>query len=260
MCFASILVAHAWVFFFYYFKRLYWFAKLATSSYEGRGQSRRGRPPRLWRYHTLRYRVEAFTQRKKRAHRGRPAKDEPLQEETRYRLVGEAEPLQPADAAQGWTVLAITVGAAVCADAQLLQTYQEQNSTVELGLRWIKNPAAITPVWLEKAERIAALAMLTVVGLLVYALIQRQVRLSLQSQQQHLPGNKGMMATPTAAVVLSLFALVAMVQLTVDNVDMLQVYGLQDHHRLVCDVLGIARTWYEAPSSGQNYPMNVTPP
>jgi transposase len=32
-------------------------------------------------------------------------------------------------------------------------------------------------VWLEKPERIAALAMLTVVGLLVYAVIQRQVRL-----------------------------------------------------------------------------------
>ena len=60
-----------------------------------------------------------------------------------------------------------------------LQTYQEQNSAVELGLRWIKNPAAITPILLEKAERIAVLAMLTVVGLLVYTLIQRQVQLSL---------------------------------------------------------------------------------
>jgi transposase len=47
---------------------------------------------------------------------------------------------------------------------------------VEQGFRWIKNPAAIQPVWLEKPERIAALAMLTVVGLLVYGLIQRQVR------------------------------------------------------------------------------------
>jgi transposase len=43
---------------------------------------------------------------------------------------------------------------------------------VEPGFRWIKNPAAISPVWLEKPERIAALAMLTVVGLLVYGLIQ----------------------------------------------------------------------------------------
>jgi hypothetical protein len=38
---------------------------------------------------------------------------------------------------------------------------------VEPGLRWSKNPAAIAPVWREKPARIAALAMLTVVGLLV---------------------------------------------------------------------------------------------
>jgi len=38
---------------------------------------------------------------------------------------------------------------------------------VEPGFRWIKNPVAIVPVWREKPERIAALAMLTVVGFLV---------------------------------------------------------------------------------------------
>jgi hypothetical protein len=51
-------------------------------------------------------------------------------------------------------------------------------------------------VWLEKPERIAALAMLTVVGLLVYTLIQRQVRLNLQEQQQVLPGKKGLTTSP----------------------------------------------------------------
>jgi transposase len=62
----------------------------------------------------------------------------------------------------------------------MLHAYQKQHTTVESGLRWIKNPAAICPVWLEKPERIAAWAMLTVLGLLVYTIIQRQV-----------PGNKG---------------------------------------------------------------------
>jgi hypothetical protein len=100
------------------------------------------------------------------------------------------------------------------------------------------------------------------IPLLVYALIQRQVRLYLQSQQQFLPGNKGMTATPTAAVILSLFAPVAMVQLVVENREVLHVYGLQDHHRLVCDALGLARSWYEyeAPSGRQNCLMNVIPP
>jgi hypothetical protein len=57
-------------------------------------------------------------------------------------------------------------------------------------------------VWLENAERIAALALLTVVGLLGYTLLQRQGRLYLQRQQQQLPGNTGPTAAPTAAVVL----------------------------------------------------------
>src|SRR5262245_55870705 len=107
------------------------------------------------------------------------------------------------------------------------------------GFRWIKNPAAIAPVWLEKPERIAALAMLTVVGLLVYSIIQRQVRLYLRTHDQQLPGNKGTTATPTAAVVLALFAQVALVQLRLSDHEVAQVYGLQPHHLLICDILGL---------------------
>jgi transposase len=102
-----------------------------------------------------------------------------------------------------------------------------QNTTVEPGFRWIKNPVAIAPVWLEKPERIAALAMLTVVGLLVYSIIQRQVRLYLHTHDQQVPGNKGATATPTAAVVLSLFAQVALVQLWIGDQEVVQVYGVQ---------------------------------
>ena len=71
------------------------------------------------------------------------------------------------------------------------------------GLSLDQESAAISPVWLEKPKRIAALAMLTVVGLLVYAVIQRQVRLYLRDHEQHVPGNKGPTATPTAAVVFA---------------------------------------------------------
>jgi hypothetical protein len=113
----------------------------------------------------------------------------------------------------GWSVLATTVDADVCPDGTILQAYQDQNTTVEPGLRWMKNPAAIAPVWLEKPERIAALAMLTVLGLLVSSVIQRQVRLSLHAHDQQLPGNKGLTATSTAVVVLALFAQIVLVQL-----------------------------------------------
>jgi hypothetical protein len=120
---------------------------------------------------------------------------------------------------------------------------------VEPGFRWIKNPAAISPVWLEKPERIAALAMLTVLGLLVYSIIQRQVRLSLRTHDQQLPGNKGLTATPTAAVVLALFTQVALVQLWMDDQEVTQLSGVHPHHLLVCEALGLDTSWYAVPSA-----------
>jgi hypothetical protein len=76
----------------------------------------------------------------------------------------EAEAVERAEQENGWTVLATTVSPAVCSDADILRAYHAQHATVAAGFRWIKNPAAITPVWLEKPARIAALALLTVVG------------------------------------------------------------------------------------------------
>ena len=142
---------------------------------------------------------------------------------------------------------------------EILQAYQDQNTTVEPGFRWIKNPAAIAPVWLEKPERIAALAMLTVLGLLVYSVIQRQVRLSLRTHDQQLPGNKGLTATPTAAVVLALFTPVALVQLWIDDQEVAQLSGVQPHHRLVCDALGLDPSWYTVPSA-QKYDRGIQTP
>jgi hypothetical protein len=121
-------------------------AEAAIAESEGRGQGRRGRKPPPWRYHTLRYRVEAVTQRQQRPQRGRPPKAEGPQDTTRYRLrIGVAAHVPSADT-QGWTVLATTVGAESGTEAELLQASQEQHTTVEPGFRWIKNPAAISPV------------------------------------------------------------------------------------------------------------------
>jgi hypothetical protein len=162
--------------------------------------------------------------------------------------VVEAEALANPEEDNGWIVLATTVSPEVSTATEILQAYQEQHTTVEPGFRWIKNPAAITPVWLEKPERIAALAMLTVVGLLVYSIIQRQVRLYLRTHDQQIPGNKGTTASPTAAVVLALFAQVAFVQFWLGKHEVVQIAGVQPHHLLICDALGLNHSWYAAPS------------
>jgi transposase len=229
-----------------------WFACLpdaeaASAEYAGQGPGHRGRRPRPWRYHAVRYRIVADTRRTRRPRRGRPAKTDLPPLESGYRLVVEVEALANAEEDNGWTVLATTVSAEDGADVEILQAYQDQNTTVEPGFRWIKNPAAIAPVWLEKPERIAALAMLTVLSLLVYSVIQRQVRLYLLTHDEQLPGNKGLTAIPTAAVVLALFAQVALVQLWIDEQEVQHIYGLQPHHRLVCHALGLDPSWYAVP-------------
>jgi len=227
-------------------------AEAAIAAYAHQGPGQRGRRPRLWRYQAVRYRVVAATRRTRRARRGRPAKMDPPPLESGYRLVVEVEALANPEEDNGWTVLATTVRAEVCGDADILQAYQDQNTTVEPGFRWIKNPAAIAPVWLEKPERIAALAMLTVIGLLVYSIIQRQVRLYLCTHDQQIPGNKGTTATPTAAVVLALFAQVALVRLSIGDQAIEQIYGVQPHHLLLCDALGLDASWYAVPSTQKN--------
>jgi transposase len=235
-------------------------AEAAIAEYEGRGQGRRGRKPRPWRYHVLHYQVEAVSVPQKRLRRGRPPKAEAPQIEVRYRLSARPEAVVPSEDAHGWTVLATTLQPEGCTDTEMLQAYQEQHITVEPGFRWIKNPAAISPVWLEKPERIAALAMLTVVGLLVYAVIQRQVRLYLREHARHIPGNKGPTATPTAAVVFALFTPVTLVHFAVDNTPFLQVHGLQEYHRIVCEAVGIDHAWYQGAAAGQNSLLSTTPP
>jgi transposase len=222
-------------------------AVAAIAEYEHRRPGQRGRRPQSWRYHAVRYRVVADTRGTRRPRRGRPAKTDPPPLESGYRLVVEVEALANAEEDNGWTVLATTVSAEGCGDGEILQAYQDQTTTVEPGFRWIKNPAAIAPVWLEKPERIAALAMLTVLGLLVYSVIQRQVRLYLRTHERQIPGNKGLTAIPTAAVVLALFAQVALVQFWIDEQEVAQLSGVQPHHRLVCDALGLDASWYAVP-------------
>lgn len=235
-------------------------AEAAIADSTGRGQGRRGRKPRLWRSHMLHSRVEVSCHRQKRARRGRPPKTEVPQEVLSSRLVVEVNALPLPVEESGWTIVATTVGAEVCADTEMLQAYHDQNTTGEPGFRWLKHPAAISPGWLENPERMAALAMLTVVGLLVYPVIQRQVRLSRRDHEQPLPGNKGLTSLPTAAVILALCGAVTMVHLQVGAMDVLRIHGFQEHHGMICDALALDRSWYGVLTKPQNRPGNATPP
>jgi hypothetical protein len=61
-----------------------------------------------------------------------------------------------------------------------------------------------------------------------------------------------MTATPTAAVVLALFAQVVLIQLDIDEQQIEQMYGVQPPHLLLCDALGLDSSWYAVPSAQKN--------
>jgi hypothetical protein len=224
-------------------------AEAAIAEDAGRGPGRRGRRPRPWRDHTVRDGILTEPRHTRRARRGRPVQTDPPPTASGSRVVVEVEVLRHPEDDHGWTVLATTVPPEAGTAPAMLQASHDQHTTVEPGFRWLKNPAAIAPVWREKPARIAALARLTVVGLLVYSSLQRQVRLYWLTHDPQVPGNTGATATPTAAVVWSLVAHVALVQVQRADQEGEQVSGVQPHHRLCCDALGLDRSWSEAPSA-----------
>jgi hypothetical protein len=96
-------------------------AEAAISDDAGRGAGRRGRKPRLWRYHALHERVAAVSAPVQRTRRGRPPKAEAPPVAVRSRRVGHPAALVPSADTHGWTVLATTVRPAGCTEAERLQ-------------------------------------------------------------------------------------------------------------------------------------------
>jgi len=137
----------------------------------------------------------------------------------------------------------------VCSDVSILQACKDQKSTREPGVRWIKTPAAMTPRWREQPERIAAVATPPVDGLRVSTLRQRQVRLSLYDQYPQLPHNKGLITTPTAAIILALCTPVMLVRLRIDTTTGHPIDGVQPQHLLVCDARGMDHVCSEVPGN-----------
>ena len=93
-------------------------------------------------------------------------------------------------------------------------------------------------------------------GLLVYGLIQRQVRQYLAQHEASIPGNKGPTGIPTATVIFESFATVMRVELTLEDMRVSQIQGWQAHHERICQALELDFSIYEVPTGV----MKITPP
>ena len=68
---------------------------------------------------------------------------------------------------------------------EILKEYKDQTS-VETSFKFIKDPSFVGPIYLEKPERVRAMAYLVVITYLVYITIERRARLALTLEEEPL--------------------------------------------------------------------------
>lgn len=117
----------------------------------------------------------------------------------------------------------------------MLWEYKGQQGT-ERGFRFLKDPMFFTSsVFLKSPERVAALAMVMGLCLLVYTLTQRALRQALASTKQTLKNQLGKpTATPTMRWVFQCFQSIHWVSLN----GMQQIVNLTQEHQEVLQFLG----------------------
>ncbi|MFQ6090357.1 MAG: IS1634 family transposase [Candidatus Bipolaricaulia bacterium] len=131
-------------------------------------------------------------------------------------------------------------------DAQLLQAYKGQHR-VERGFRWAKNPAAIAPIFLKKPTRIAALGFVYLVALLIYTLVERQVRQELAERGEQVGKGTWATAKPTARTVFRLMRGISSIVIALGEVRKKQVTTLREEQVRILDLMGFEEAVYAPP-------------
>ncbi len=131
-------------------------------------------------------------------------------------------------------------------DAELLRAYKGQPAA-ELSFKWAKNPAAMAPIFLETPTRIAALGCVYMIALLMYTLVERQVRNSLAARGETLPDRPAPSPRPTARTVFQLMRNIAVVTLVGAGQLHRQVTTLNAVQVHVISLLGYASAIYALP-------------
>jgi hypothetical protein len=201
--------------------------------------------------HPLTYPVSAEWGPAKRTTRGRPPQEAPRPQRQVWHVtwqVQEAtEAMRLRAQREGRFVLATNVlEVQHLSDAELLRAYKGQPAAA-LSCKWAKNPAAIAPLFLETPTRIAALGCVYLIALLVYTLVERQVRQRLAERGETLPDRPVPSQRPTARTVFYLMRHIAVVTLRWARQSHRQVTSLTAHQLHVLRLLGYEPTIYSIP-------------
>jgi transposase len=127
----------------------------------------------------------------------------------------------------------------LCAD-ELLTIYKDQNTSVERGFRFLKDPMFFAhSLFLKKPARIMALLMVMGLSLLVYALAEHHLRQQLLEHDENIPDQKGKPTqNPTLRRVFQMFEGIHVLTVTMDGFRRRMVTNVNAVHLQIASLLG----------------------
>jgi len=125
-------------------------------------------------------------------------------------------------------IIGTTVPEEELSDQQVVEAYKGQNSSVERGFRFLKDPLFFTSsLFIKKPERITGLLMVMTLALLVYSIAQRNLRLHLQKTEKTLPNQiKKEVSTPTLRWIFQMMEGIELVRVLINDAINITISGL----------------------------------
>jgi transposase len=139
---------------------------------------------------------------------------------------------------------------------KLLETYKDQNRTVERGFRFLKAPLFFAAsFFLKKPSRIMGLLMVMGLSLLVYALAEHVVRTQLAAQDEPIPDQLGKPTkTPTMRRIFQMFDGIDLLIVQNGNSRLPPILNLRPiHYRLLALLGPRVQQFYTPVTYGQSW-------
>jgi transposase len=140
-----------------------------------------------------------------------------------------------------------TVGEMAHSARAVLQAYKEQHG-IEQNYGFLKDPLIVNSLFLKKPERIEALGLVLLLALLLWRLVERSLRVHVETTGNPLTGwDKKTTHKPTAFMMMTKFAAVIVLKVGAQRQLAQPLSSIQQQYLLA---LGIPATYFTVPQSG----------
>lgn len=217
--------------------------KLARRSFDCQPDAEKALTQLLKQYRYLQLDQVQYSSKNKSEGRGRPKTGQPLKKVWKVKATAKREPkaIEKKEAQLGKFILATNnLDREELPASEILPHYKNQQQP-EKGFRFLKSPLCmVDALYLNKPERIEALAMVMCLALMVYALGERKLRQGLQEVDETIPNQKGKPTDkPTLRWIFQCFEGISVLQIQAPGQKThKQILNLNVLHRQVIAIFG----------------------